>query len=247
MLGCGLVPTLEKYVFMSIHTHANAPWQSGLRGARANLVPGLVLQVAALLLVFGYFAVPAMHEALARLAAFRQQTGFGFAVLSTGISGGLLPFLYLRHATGNPLARCDHPWKQGAILTLFWAYKGFEVDLLYRLQALMFGTGHDVATIVIKVVVDEFVYCPILAVPVVALIYQVADPRGGWETMRADIRAPHWYWRRALPVLISNIGVWVPAVAIIYTLPTPLQLPLQNIILCFYTLIVAHQTRSASA
>jgi hypothetical protein len=37
----------------------------------------------------------------------------------------------------------------------------------------------------------------------------------------------------------------VPAVAIIYLLPTPLQLPLQNIVLCFYTLVVAHQVRGS--
>jgi hypothetical protein len=42
--------------------------------------------------------------------------------------------------------------------------------------------------------------------------------------------------------MVANMGVWLPAVIIIYALPTPLQLPLQNIVLCFYTLIVAYQT-----
>jgi hypothetical protein len=44
--------------------------------------------------------------------------------------------------------------------------------------------------------------------------------------------------------LIANMAVWVPAVAVIYALPTPLQLPMQNMVLCFYTLIVAHQMRA---
>jgi hypothetical protein len=34
----------------------------------------------------------------------------------------------------------------------------------------------------------------------------------------------------------------MPAVLLIYTMPTPLQLPLQNLVLCFYTLLVAHLT-----
>jgi hypothetical protein len=46
-----------------------------------------------------------------------------------------------------------------------------------------------------------------------------------------------------LPTLIANFGVWVPAVAIIYALPTPLQLPLQNLVLCFFTLLLAHLNR----
>jgi hypothetical protein len=59
----------------------------------------------------------------------------------------------------------------------------------------------------------------------------------------ADMRAGGWIRRRVVPVLISNLGVWLPAACIIYALPTPLQLPLQNLVLCFFTLLVAHQTR----
>ena len=128
-------------------------------------------------------------------------------------------------------------------LTFFWAYKGIEVDLWYRLQAHMFGTGHGVATIATKVVMDQFVYCPFFAVPVTAAVYQLVDNGYNGRSLRDDVRKPRWYLRKVLPVLISNLGVWVPAVVVIYMLPTALQLPLQNLILCFYTLIVAHQTR----
>jgi hypothetical protein len=41
--------------------------------------------------------------------------------------------------------------------------------------------------------------------------------------------------------------VWVPAVAIIFQLPTSLQLPLQNLVCCFYTLMVTFLTRPAAA
>jgi hypothetical protein len=46
-----------------------------------------------------------------------------------------------------------------------------------------------------------------------------------------------------LPILIANWGIWTPAVAIIYLLPTALQLPMQNIVLCFFTLLLATITR----
>jgi hypothetical protein len=41
-------------------------------------------------------------------------------------------------------------------------------------------------------------------------------------------------------MLISNLGVWVPTVCIIYALPSALQLPLFNLVLCFFTLLLAH-------
>ena len=208
------------------------------------MAPGLILQVVALLLVVGYYRVPAVHAALERLLVFRQEKGIFFGICSTAICGGVLPFLYLHYLQRDAAGTPRYTWPQGVGLIVFWAYKGLEVDFWYRLQAHMFGTGHDVATIVTKVLVDQFGYCVILSVPLTTALYQVVDTHYDWAELLRDVRAPRWYLRRALPILISNLGVWIPAVAIIYTLPTPLQLPLQNTILCFYTLVVAHQAKA---
>jgi hypothetical protein len=218
-----------------------APWRSGVRGARANLLPGAVLQAAAIALVLGYYRVPALHAALTGLVEFRQRAGFAFGIASTGFFGGFLPFLYIHYSPRVCGGVPRYSWTQGSCLTLFWAYKGLEVELWYRLQAHMVGSGHEPSTIVIKVILDQFVYCPAFAVPVTTAVYMAVDAKENWRAVIADLRAPGWYRRRVLPILISNVGVWVPAVAVIYCLPTPLQLPLQNIVLCFYTLIVAHQ------
>lgn len=221
----------------------SAPWQSGLRGARANLLPGMALQFLALILVLGYYFIPRVHSLLAQLVVFRQTSGYAFGMASTGLCGGFLPFLYLHYGRRVRFGKPRYNWSQGIGLTLFWSYKGLEVDIWYRLQAHFVGAGHDFTTIAVKVVLDQFGYCPILAVPLTAAIYQVVDGGYDWAGLLGDIRAPSWYRRRVLPILISNLGVWIPAVAIIYALPTPLQLPLQNIILCFYTLVVAHQAQ----
>jgi hypothetical protein len=221
-----------------------APWRSGLRGARANLVPGVVLQLAALALVLGYYREPGVHAALSRLVEIRRASGLGFGMASTAVFGGFLPFLYVRYGRRMVQGKLRYGWIQGLSLTAFWGYKGLEVELWYRLQAHVVGAGHSATTIALKVVLDQFVYCPIFAVPVTVAVYQAVESWPGSAQLFADLRAPGWYRRRVLPVLISNIGVWVPAVAVIYALPTPLQLPLQNIVLCFYTLIIAHQMRA---
>jgi hypothetical protein len=220
-----------------------APWRSGLRAARANLLPGVVLQVAALALVLGYYFVPRVRESVAGLAALHQRAGVGFAIVSTAVFGGILPFLFLRLSADGRGSRYDG--MQGLALTLFWAYKGLEVDLWYRLQAFTVGSGHTPGIIVLKVFLDQFVYCPIWAVPLTTLVYAWVESHFAGRAVAADVRSGGWYRRRVLPLLIGNIGVWVPAVAIIYLLPTPLQLPLQNIVLCFYTLVVAHQVRGS--
>jgi hypothetical protein len=232
---------------MEPSTAIDAPWRSGIRGARANLVPGAALQLAAFALVVGYYREPGVHGALARLVEIRRATGLGFGIISTAVFGGFLPFLYVRYGRRAGQGRPRYGWIQGLCLSAFWGYKGLEVELWYRLQAYGVGAGHDGATIALKVILDQFVYCPFFAVPVTVAIYQAVEAWPDSAGLFADLRAPGWYRRRVLPVLISNIGVWVPAVAVIYALPTPLQLPLQNIVLCFYTLIIAHQMRADPA
>lgn len=217
-----------------------APWRAGLKSARVNLVPGLVLQAAALAVVVAYYQHEPSRVAFNRLVTWRNDAGVIFAMFTTGLFGGLLPALYLKSRRAT---REQYAWTQAAALTGFWFYKGFEVDTFYRLLAAWFGEGHEVRTIASKMFVDQFIYCPLLAVPVSVLFYDWVQTRFDRNAVIADVRRPGWFHRRLLPVLISNAGVWLPTTCIIYALPTALQLPLQNLVLCFFTLLIAHQTR----
>lgn len=231
--------------FMSVpSTIEEAPWQAGLRSARANLVPGIVLQCFALAIILGYSFHGPTREAFVRLTQLRADMGMSFAILSTGLFGGLIPLLYLKSVRKT---RTHYSWSRGAGLTAFWCYKGFEVALWYAFLAWSLGEGTDVRTIASKAVLDQFVYCPIIAIPFTALVYHWCEHRFNFAATFADLRAPRWYARRVLPMLFANLGVWLPIVCIIYALPTPLQLPMQNIVLCFFTLMLAHLSTHAPA
>ncbi|MDD2763007.1 MAG: hypothetical protein PHE83_03410 [Opitutaceae bacterium] len=226
---------------MSVNSALREPsWKVGLRGARANLVPGLVLQAVALAVVLAYYRHAPTRAAFAQLVAFRADAGFLFGIISTALFGGVLPFFYLRL---HPASRSQYGWPQGLLLTAFWGYKGLEVEILYRILAHVVGEGHDAATIIAKTLLDQLVYGPVLAVPLTVLAYKWNALDFSCRAVLADFRVPGWYARSVLPTLIANLGVWLPAVAIIYALPTPLQLPLQNLVLCFFTLLLAHLNR----
>jgi hypothetical protein len=223
---------------------AVSPWQIGLAGARANLVPGICLQIFALGLLAAYYLHQPTRAALERLAAFRVEVGVPFDFVSTGLFGAAVPFLVLKLSRAT---RSRFNFPQMAAITAYWAYKGVEVSCFYKLQAHLFGTGHDATTILLKTFMDEFVYCPIFAVPTTWLIYAWAESHFNNAYVLGEFRRPRFYARCVLPVLIANWGVWTPAVAIIYILPTALQLPLQNIVLCFFTLLLAFITRRPAA
>ncbi|MEO7599905.1 MAG: hypothetical protein ABIV50_13295 [Opitutus sp.] len=220
-----------------------APWRAGFRSARANLIPGLFLQLVALALVTAYYQHEPTRIALNRLAGWREQVGAVFAIISTAIFGGVLPALYL---WAVPETRARFNVRQAAAITVFWAYKGLEVDILYRVLAHVVGSAPDVRTIAIKMTIDQFIYGPFFAVPVTVVIYEWVEANFDTGALLGDVKAGSWFNRRVLPLLISNLWVWLPTVCIIYSLPTPLQLPLQNLVLLFFTLLLAHLSRRAS-
>ena len=221
-------------------TTPEAPWRAGWRAGRANLGPGLALWLIGLVLVVAYYQHAPSHAALERLAGLRERLGWFFPIITTAICGGLLPILYLRR---DPSLRADYQLKNCAFLLLFWAYKGVEIEVWYRLMAHFVGTGIDLKTVAIKVLLDQIIYCPLYAVPLTVLSF--AFNRAGLRSapVWADLRAGGWYRRHILPTVIANAALWIPVVALVYTLPLSLQTLLFDLVLCFYILMVAHITR----
>jgi len=40
--------------------------------------------------------------------------------------------------------------------------------------------------------------------------------------------------------------IWIPVVSCVYALPSPLQMPLFNLVLCFWSMLFAHITSKQS-
>ncbi|MDB6113975.1 MAG: hypothetical protein JWQ62_920 [Lacunisphaera sp.] len=220
-------------------TPEEAPWQAGLHSVRLLLAPGLVLQGAALALVLAYYHLPSAHGVFAQLAAWQTAGGYTFSALATAVCGGVLPFIYLRL---NPATRGAYPWPHVIFFTLFWAWKGAEIDLWYRLLAWFYGNGTDAATIAKKVVADQFGFNPFYATPVGSLCFAWKDAGFRWSPVARDVRAGRWFYRRCIPVLLTVWALWIPVVCCVYALPSALQVPLFNVVLCFWSLLFASIT-----
>lgn len=214
----------------------------GLQAFRCNLRPGMVLWAFGLLLVGAYYFLPATRPVFAWIAQCKQRGGFLFSAVSTALWGGLLPFAYM--AATRQIPRRQY-LSHGLFYTLFWAFKGIEVDALYRLQGWMFGNTPCIQTIVKKVIVDQFVYNPLWAAPSLVILYAWKDGGFHMRALRASFHRTTFTFTTPL-VLFSTWAVWVPTVAIIYSLPPLLQVPLFNVILCFWALMLHVLARHSS-
>ena len=219
--------------------NTSSPWSKTAAAAKANLLPGLALQIFALAVVLAYYFDPSTHALLNHLADFKNRLGYRYSIVATAICGGIIPSLYL---ILNPSTRKDTPPSHIWFYVLFWAYKGFEVDLLYRVQGFVFGTDPTPMAITGKVLVDQTIYNPIWAAPLGLFVFHWKE-----SNFRASsLMDLDWvaFLRKNLPMgLMATWVIWLPAVAIIYSLPAALQIPLFNIVLCFFSLLYISLTR----
>ena len=208
--------------------------RKGWEAARKNFGPGLLLQGLALTLVLLYYFCPPFRDVLLEVPAIQQRMGIWFPIVVSSFFGGFIPFLFLviRREIPRGMVVANLLFMMG-----FWAILGLAIDFLYTGQAIMFGDEPDAATVIKKVCFDQFVFSPLISAPYSALLMY-------WKHCDFSFRESRKQFSRRLftveipSVIISTWAVWLPTVAIVYSLPLALQFPLINIVLCFWSLLL---------
>lgn len=210
-------------------------WNVSLRGLRQNFLPGILLSFFGLIVVLLYYGLEEASPFFNALMTLRDGGGFLYSAVATAIFGGVIPYLFLLLSGRIPQgSACS--W--AAFFVIYWTTRGVEVDAFYRLQAWLFGQQTDWQTIAIKVMVDQFVYCPFWSAPITAICYGWKDVGFSWSKLKPRL-GKQLFLFDVPSVLLSIWIVWIPATAIIYSLPLALQIPLFNLVLCFFVLLVS--------
>lgn len=216
---------------------------AGLAGMRANLWPGILLWAVGTTLVLTYALVPAARPAYDLVEGWQRDGGLWFSAASTALCGAVLPWLFLI-AMGR--TRQGERGRQLAFLLAFWIYRGVEVALFYQFQGWLFGEARDPVTGAVDVVIvakktalDMLTYCALWSIPTTTLAYRWWEDCGGdWSRFRASLDRELFTVR--MPALtIAAWMVWTPSVCLVYSLPSALQVPIFNVVLCFWVLLVA--------
>ena len=176
------------------------------------------------------------------MAALKQRYGYAYSGVATALFGGAIPFLVLLVAKQVPAGQVRN---YALFYVLFWLWRGVEVDALYRLQDHLFGSSVRWNVILAKVLVDQFIYCPLWASPITALFYTWRDERFAGRAFRAHFNR-NLFLLEVPSFLLATWIVWIPATAIIYALPLPLQIPLFNLVLCFFVLLVSFLSKRSN-
>ncbi len=204
-------------------------------GVKTNLLPGVVLICVGIFIVAAYYFVPPAAIIFNKAAELKDRYGFIYSGVATVIFAGIIPFLYLRFTGKIPQGK---RMKEFLFYVFFWTYRGIEVDLLYRLQSFFFGNEQVVSVVAKKVIFDQFVYNPLWASPTIMIIYLWKDSDFSFTKLKTKMNKSLFYFR--IPsLLVSTWMVWIPSVSIIYCFPASLQIPVFNVIVCFWVLFLS--------
>jgi len=223
-----------------MRTKSDTPFAIGWHAARANARPALIIQGLMLLLLVGYYANGTISSALRQLAEFKRTHGLGFVVAASVAAGALIPelFLILFFQRGRPNRRN----LRNLLFTIpVWGFDGSLVDVLYRSEAAWFGDMVTVPVVLAKICVDQFGYNPFFAAPFGVLTYEWKNNGVSMRPVRELFTWKH-YRDKIIPTLLATWAVWIPLMAIIYSLPLALQFPLFSLALSFWVLLLTYMT-----
>ena|SRR5947209_4729350 len=216
------------------------PLTLGWEAARANAKPALIIQALMLALAVAYYKSPQTAGALRDFAEFKRQHGLSFIIVASVAAGALIPelFLILFFQRGRP--RLEN-LRNLAFTIPVWGFDGSLVDLMYRTEAHWLG---DVATMPVvcgKILIDQFGYNVFFAAPFGVLTYEWKNNGISLGPVRDLFTWPH-YRDKIVPTLLATWAVWIPLMAIIYSLPLALQFPLFALALSFWVLLLTYMT-----
>jgi hypothetical protein len=216
------------------------PLTIGWDAARANAKPALIIQAIMLALAVAYYANPSAADALRKLAEFKSAHGLTFVLAASITAGALIPELFLILFFQGGKARPINLRNLSFTIPV-WGIDGSLVDLLYRFEAKWLGDVATAPVVLAKICVDQFGYNILFAAPFGILTYEWKNNGISVGPVRDLFRWSH-YRDKVLPTLLATWVVWIPLMAIIYSLPLALQFPLFGLALSFWVLLLTYMT-----
>ena len=219
---------------------SRSPLNIGWEAAKANAKPALLIQAMMLALAIAFYANATAADALGRLAEFKREHGISFVILASILAGAVIPeiFLIIFFQRGKP-QRVN--LRNLAFTIPVWGFDGSLVDLLYRAEAAWLGDVATVPVVAGKIFLDQFGYNIFFAAPFGVLTYEWKNSGISMQPLRDLFTWPH-YRDKIFPTLVATWAVWIPLMAIIYSLPLALQFPMFGLALSFWVLLLTYMT-----
>ena len=211
----------------------SVPLRVGWESVKANAVPMLILQCAAVGSVAAYYFLPSFRALVEPIADWHREYGWRAAFASQAVFCGVLPGLFLLAFRS---IRPRHPFLTILAQTLWCGTFGICGNGLFRLMAQAFGDNAQVETVLLKAAIDQFVWTVLVIAPANAVFFFWLGRDFSFARVKCDWPCP-FFRRMVMPNLIPNWIVWIPVSLAVFSFPFPLQIHVNGIVCTFWTLM----------
>ncbi len=210
------------------------PLTIGWESAKANAVPMFVLWSFALCLVLSYYFIPSVSACLGTVRKWQESFGWKAVVVSRVVFNGLVPGVFL---LGVKAIRPHRPFATIFAQASFGCVLGLFCDAFFRLQSAWFGSGTAITTLVMKTLVDQFVWTVLVISPANAVFFFWVARDFSFKRVRRDWPRQGVVSELVLPNLIPNWFVGIPAIFATYAFPLDLQIHVNGLVSAFWMLL----------
>lgn len=194
--------------------------QPGVDAVRTLWLPFILIQVAGLALVLAYFYLSGIARVCDAVGDLKARVGLPFAAIAMPIACGIVPEFF-KFAAG-----VDRTFTRRRLNLMLhnmglFCVAGTVLDLFYTGLGHLFAGVDSAIAVPSKVLIDQFLYSPLIGVPLIALSYTLRS--SGYRPLAALRRINfRWYEHEVLPVLVTCWAYWFPMTSLMYTLPPTL-------------------------
>lgn len=206
----------------------------GWASAKANWLPSLVLWLFAVVVVLAYCHVPHCTAAFESVRLWQERCGWRAVAVSRVFFNGFLPGIFLLSVKA---IRPPSPWRTIFAQTVFGCAFGLVGDGFFRLQDAVFGAGTAIQTLLLKTLVDQFVFTVLVIAPVESMFFFWLGRDFSRARVRHDWPGKAWPFEILMPNLIADWFVSIPAALATYAFPLDLQIHVNGLISAFWMLL----------
>ena len=213
----------------------------GLESARVNRLPIAVIWCVAAILVGSYFLSPAVRALLEPVADWHRAWGWKAAALSLAVFCGLIPGIF--QLTVREI-RPKRPFLTIFVQVLWCGFSGAVVNRFFAFQAWLFGSDASFTTLLLKTLVDQFVWTVFIVAPANSVFFLWLGH--GCSLARTRREWPRRFFAESyLPNLFAGWCVWFPTIFMVYSFPVALQVHLNGLVCAFWILMCNYLGRSS--
>lgn len=220
--------------------------RTGLQSARERGRAVVVLWLSAALVVVAYYLVPGVASALEPVGGWQQANGWRASFILCAVFCGLVPYVVylIRRESGR-----RNPFVMATAQAVWCGLCGVICGWFFSVQGRWFGCGHDLPTVLKKVIIDQFGWSVLVIVPGTAVFYAVLS--GGWRVKVERVPFGTFVREAYLPTLVMNWIVGIPSNCAVYSFPMDLQIPVLGLLSSAWAVICvglgAHSGRAIRA